>query len=74
MSHIFGFNETLFYPLHFRILTGNVAQVVPVIRDDLVYLVTRGSDQCNIGGSNIWEFKNNLLEVGFTPNFLLAIF
>lgn len=66
MSHIFEFNETMFYPLQFGILTGYIAQVIPVIRNDLIYLVTRGSNQCNIGGSNIWDFNDNSLEVGST--------
>lgn len=66
MSHIFVFNSTMamFQPLQFQIVTGPIDQVVPVVPQTTTYLVTRGmTDQCLIGGTNIWELKDNVLKV-----------
>lgn len=66
MSHIFVFNSTmaLFQPLQFQIVTGPIDQVVPVVPQTSTYLVTRGmTDQCLIGGTSIWELKDNVLKV-----------
>lgn len=66
MSHIFVFNSTMaiFQPLQFKIVTGPIDQVVPVVQQTSTYLVTRGiTEQCLIGGTNIWELKDNVLKV-----------
>lgn len=69
LSHIFAFNSTMFYPIEFGIVTGAIDQVVPVFRDDTVYLIINGkSDECYISGTNIWELKDNNLEVRSLSN------
>lgn len=64
LSHTFIFNSTMFYPLEFGIVTGQIDQIVPVKRKNKNYLVTRStSDECLVRGTNIWELIENTLKV-----------
>lgn len=60
-SHIFIFNSTMFYPIKFHIVTGQIDQIVAVKRKNKNYLVTRSTfDECLVRGTNIWELNKNL--------------
>ncbi|XP_057651759.1 uncharacterized protein LOC130891177 [Diorhabda carinulata] len=66
MTDIYVFNGTRFIPLFTNVTSGQFEQIVSVVDEDVLFLVTRGNhkNKCDsIEGVNIWIFNNEGLEL-----------